>query len=104
LKVGDPELLPKHLHAKTQNLNESFSDVIWNRVGRNVFVAFDTSSLVVCDAVVTFNDGSVDCVRVLQQLGINPEINMINICQISNRCRKKSELDAEAISKEARKV
>jgi hypothetical protein len=82
LKVGDPELMCKCLRAKTQNPNELFSDVIWNRVPKNVFVTYDTLALSIMMLLwLTFNDGSVGWVRVLQQLGINPEINMINICQ-----------------------
>ena len=46
----------KSLPAKTQNLNEWFSDVVWKRVQETVFVGYET--LVACDydVVLTFDE------------------------------------------------
>jgi hypothetical protein len=48
------------------------------------YLCYETLAVGVYDAVLTFNEGNVGWVIVLQQLGINPGINMIYICQEIN--------------------
>jgi hypothetical protein len=36
--LAHPDLLKKCLHGRTQNPNESFNNVIWTRIPKNVFV------------------------------------------------------------------
>ena len=56
-KYGSSRIGVKSLPAKTQNLNEWFSDVVWKRVQETVFVGYET--LVACDydVVLTFDEG-----------------------------------------------
>ena len=56
----------------TQNQNESFNRVIWDRVPKTTFVGRDVSELGVYDAVCHFNDGEAAILQVLQHLGLEP--------------------------------
>lgn len=72
LELCSKELLQKCLHGKTQNANESFNGVIWQRLPKEVFGGLKTMKLGVYDAVITFNDGYQRCTKVLEKLNINP--------------------------------
>ena len=52
-----PELLQKCLHGKTQNANESFNGMIWERIPKIHFVRLDKLQFGVYDAIATFNYG-----------------------------------------------
>lgn len=67
----DSNLLKKCLHGKTQNVNESFNNVVWSRVPKNVFVGRKTLEIGVFDAILTFNDGNVGRLHVLKELGVS---------------------------------
>ena len=49
------ENLSKCLHGRTQNTNESFNGIIWNRVPKVGHVGIDILSLGVYDAIAHFN-------------------------------------------------
>ena len=44
-RLSDDKLLQKCLDCKTQNQNESFNGMIWNRLPKTVFVWFRCSAL-----------------------------------------------------------
>lgn len=71
LELCSRELLKKCLHGKTQNANESFNSVIWQRVPKEVFVCLQTLKLGAYDAVVQLNDGFHGCLKVLEKLNIH---------------------------------
>lgn len=50
--LSQTELLKKCLHGKTQNLNESFNNVIWKRMSKNNFVRLNTLQVGVYDSVM----------------------------------------------------
>ena len=64
--LAHPELLKRCLKDKTQNANESFNNVVWSRIPKNVFVGMSTLELGVLDAVITFNDGYSGRLQVLE--------------------------------------
>ena len=45
------------LHGKTQNQNESFNSMIWERVPKITYVGKDILDFAVYDAAANFNDG-----------------------------------------------
>ena len=53
-----PELRQKCLHRKTQNTNESFNGMIWNRIPKATHVDLNNLSLGVYDAIAHFNYGT----------------------------------------------
>lgn len=71
LALSAPSLLKKCLHGKTQNVNESFNNVVWSRIPKNTFVGKDTLELGVYDSVITFNDGNIGRIKVLKDLGFS---------------------------------
>ena len=94
-----PELLRKCLHGKTQNLNESFNSVVWNRVPKTVFVGYGTLCMGLYDAVLTYNEDSIGRVKVMEKLGIDPGKNMRKICSEIDTARvNKSDIKAEMAS------
>jgi hypothetical protein len=72
---AEQELVHECVHEKTQNPNESFNRVIWNRVPKNVFACYKTFAEHVYVVVLALADGNVGQVRVPQQLRINHQIN-----------------------------
>lgn len=57
--LAKPDLLKKCLHGQTQNLNESFNNVIWKRVPKTEFVGIETLKFGVADAVLAFHEGNI---------------------------------------------
>ncbi|KAJ8871915.1 hypothetical protein PR048_028255 [Dryococelus australis] len=72
-----PDLLRKCLHGKTQNLNESFNNLIWRRLPKNVCVGLKTLQWGVNDAVIPFNEGNFGIFKVLQEFYISPGPNAL---------------------------
>ena len=69
-----PDMLPNCLHGKTQNANESFNGMIWNRVPKNVHVGLPVFSLGVYDAIAHCNYGDQATLDTLKSLNIEPGI------------------------------
>ena len=65
-------LLEKCLDGKTQNQNESFNNLIWERVPKTNFVGFVPLETAVYDAVAHFNIGNLATLKVFEFLGIEP--------------------------------
>lgn len=102
--LAQPDLLKKCLHGRTQNPNESFNNLIWTRVPKNVFVGNSTLKLGVLEAVLSFNLGNIGRAKVLQQLGIDPGFYTMRHIETLDAIRlKDAERQAEEMTKEARK-
>ena len=56
-ELSHEDLLRKCLHSLTQNQNESFNAMIWDRLPKSRYVSFTPLQFVVCDAVANFNIG-----------------------------------------------
>lgn len=76
--LSDHALLKKCLKGKTQNPNESLNNVIWCRVPKRTFVSLDTLNFGVFDAVLSYNDGYLSKIKVLEHMGLAAGINMVN--------------------------
>lgn len=101
--LAHSRLLLKCLHGKTQNVNESFNNVIWSRVPKNTFVGRRALEFGVFDAVLTFNRGNVGRIAVLEHLGVKIGKNTATILQQLDQLRvTKAELAQEKMSKDAR--
>lgn len=101
--LAQPELLKKCLKGKTQNANESFNNVVWSRIPKNVFVGRSVLELGVFDAVLTFNDGYSGRLKVLEYLGIHKGYNTHQSVMDLDQLRiMKAEIATNNMSKEAR--
>lgn len=79
--------LEKCLHGKTQNQNESFNNMIWERVPKNNYVGLEKLRLGVYDAVVNFNDGRQGTLDLFRELGIIPGYFTSMCCYVLNKRR-----------------
>ena len=104
-RLSDDDLLRKCLNGKTQNQNESFNGMIWNRIPKTVFVGTDSFQLGVYDAVAHFNIGTKATVKVLQTLGISPGTFCVAGLQQADNLRvQKSNYKVDDKNKTRRKV
>ncbi len=67
--LSDEKLLSKCLHGQTQNANEAYNAIIWNRCPKTVFVNRTVLELSVFSATISFNDGFKGLSTVFSKLG-----------------------------------
>ncbi|XP_069694387.1 uncharacterized protein [Periplaneta americana] len=97
------DLLSKCLHGKTQNPNESFHHVIWERVPKTVFVQVRTLNIGLYDAVICYNDGCYSRIKVLEKMGLTISGNVkCALMNIDKRRLSEANKRAENMEKEAR--
>lgn len=75
--LSDPELLKKCLKGKTQNPNESLNNLIWSRIPKRTFVSLDTLRFGAFDAILSYNDGNLSKIKVMEELGFVAGLNMV---------------------------
>ena len=68
----NPKELAKCLHCKTQNQNESFNSMIWERVPKITYVGKDIPDFAVYVAAAKFNDRRQGTIDLFKQLNIRP--------------------------------
>ena len=83
------DLLSKCLHGMTQNANESFNQILWNKCPKNVFRGRTVLELGVSSAVVAFNEGARGLSKVLEKLGIKEGECTKSIYESRDRKRKR---------------
>ena len=104
-RLSEDELLQKCLHGKTQNQNESFNGLIWQRIPKEVFVGKDLLELGLFDAVAHFNMGSQSVLQLYEALGIKPGAFTMKGCEEMNKDRLRvAEYHERETSKKRRKV
>ena len=69
-ELSNEELLRKCIHGETQNANESFSNIIWMKCRKQVFVERSFLQLCVNSAILQFNEGQFGIAKVFKKLGI----------------------------------
>ena len=100
-----PEMLAKCMHGKTQNANESFNGMIWNRVPKANHVGLKRLSLAVYDAISHFNIGAQAALEVMKLVNICPGFYMLHYCNKTNVVRKRhSNYRMSAIVKKRRTI
>ena len=70
-KLSEDALLKKCAHWGTQNTDESFHNMIWERCRKTVFVARPRLSLAVADAKVAYNEGELGRLPIFERLGMS---------------------------------
>ena len=83
------DMLSKCLHGKTNNANESYNGMIWNRVPKHTHVGLNNFSFGVYDAIAHFNYGEKATIDVYSALNIDPGTYTIQGCTTINRERKR---------------
>ena len=65
------DLLERCIHGQTQNANEAFNHILWQKCPKEVFVGRDTLEISLYSAIINFNDGFSGIKDVLRTLGLN---------------------------------
>jgi len=100
-----PTMLAKCLHGKTQNPNESFNGMIWNRVPKANHVGLDILSLGVYDAIAHFNIGAKAAIDTMVDLNIAPGFYTRLYCmQLNNNRKRHSAYRMSESQKKRRKI
>ena len=86
-ELGDESLLEKCLHGKTQNQNESFNPMIWDRIPQTRYVSFTQLELGVYDAVANFKIGKNASVLIYEKMNLIPGKFTLQACDKINRKR-----------------
>ena len=87
-KLTDEKELTKCLHGQTQNANESFNSLIWERAPKTKFCSLNKLKLCVYDAVSYFNYGGQSVIDTLKLLSINAGTYTKMFVSDANVCRK----------------
>ena len=87
MALMNPKELAKCLHGKTQNQNESFNSMIWERVRKITYVGKDILDFAVYDAAANFNDGRQGTIDLFKQLNIRPGYHTTISCYMLNKRR-----------------
>ncbi|GFX86250.1 uncharacterized protein LOC101238613 [Trichonephila clavipes] len=66
LKLCNETLLKKCLHGKTQNCNESYNNILWNIVPKNIFIGLETFRLGALLALILYNSGYAGILSVIR--------------------------------------
>ena len=85
--LSSDDLLSKCLHGKTQNRNESFNGMIWDRIPKSRYCAYWQLQFGVYDAIANFNIGRKASVLIYEQLEMIPGLHLVTGCNRLNRKR-----------------
>ena len=99
------EELKKCLHGKTQNQNESYNALSWQRAPKNIYLSIEKTRLAVYNAVAVFNDGRQSSLKILKNVGINPGYYTTELCCTLNvKRRMRASHKWDGLTKKRRKV
>ena len=70
--LASDSLLSKCAHGGTQNTNESFHNLVWERCPKTTFVGRRRLELAVYDATIVYNEGETPRMAVFRKLGFQP--------------------------------
>lgn len=68
-RSGSDDLLSRCVLGATQNQNESFNGLIWNRCSKTDFSSPASVQLAVYLAILTFNEGEFSLLPIIKELG-----------------------------------
>lgn len=85
--LSNDSLLDKCLHGKTQNQNESFNNLIWERLPKTTYVGMTQLALGIYDAVAYFNMGAKTILEIYETLQMVPGYYTTLGCAKRNRKR-----------------
>ena len=73
-ELASDTLLNKCKHGGTQNANESFHHLIWQRCPKSIFVGRKRLEIAVADATIVYNEGEQAREAIYDKLGIEPGV------------------------------
>ena len=81
-------MIQKCLHGKTQNANECFNGMIWERLPKKQYVGLEKLKLGVSDAIANFNYGKKASIDIMTKMNLVPGKFMRAMCDTENKKRK----------------
>ena len=103
--LSSTSLLEKCLHGKTQNQNESYNAIIWDRIPKTKYVSLPTFEFGVYDSVANFNIGRKASISVFEKFNMLPGRFTLKGCSVQNKKRLfRSQYRNKESSKIRRKV
>lgn len=75
--LSNPDLLRKCLGGRTQNANESFNNVLWNKAPKNEYVALQSLEVAAYLACITFVTDYKGILCLMENLDIKPGKNAL---------------------------
>ena len=102
--LSSDELLSRCLEGTTQNPNEAFNQLVWQRCPKQTFVSKNVLESGVYSSVLTYNDGFISLGNVFRKLDIKPGKCFLEGSH-SRDCLRVENMDKKSlnISKERRK-
>ena len=85
-------MLEKCLQCKTQNANESFNEMIWNRAPKATHLGLYVLSVDVYDVIAHFNTGDKAALNIMELLKVDPGYYTTKCCRSVNIRRKRSSI------------
>ena len=76
------------MHGHTQNRNERFNGMIWNRVPKANHVGIDILNLGAYDAIAHFNNCATASLEILKDMNMEPVDHMMKGLRIQDESRK----------------
>ena len=89
-ELSGESLLEKCLHGKTQNQNESFNSMIWDRIPKTRYVSLTQLELGFYDPVANFNIVKKASVLIYEKMNLIPGKFTLQVCDKINRKRLSS--------------
>ena len=86
-ELTSDEMLQRCLHGMTQNQNESFNAMIWERIPKSTFISLKHLQFGVNDAVSNFNIGRKASVLLYEKLNMIPGLYTLKGCSSLNKRR-----------------
>ena len=99
LDLIKPQELAKCLHGMTQNQNESFNSMIWERVPKFRYCSFNKLQFGVHDSVANFNDGRQASLDILKKVNVEPGYYTTAACINMNIKRRRSAMYHPTVKK-----
>ncbi|GFV33672.1 uncharacterized protein TNCV_4567871 [Trichonephila clavipes] len=106
LELCDKQILNKCLHGHTQNANECFNGIVWQKVPKEVFVSLKTVKFGSYDAIIHFNEGLNGCLKVFNKMNKeNPGVFTLRGYKHLDKCRIREAIhNADPKTKKNRKI
>lgn len=96
-------MIKKCLKEKSQNPNESLHNIVWSWIPKRTFSGLDILNLGIFDAMLSYNDGYLSKIKVLEYLGLSAVRNTVEyIKRLDSESVRKAEKALEDLDKKIR--
>ena len=99
-KLCSQKLLAKCVLGATQNQNESFNNIVWERCPKTTFCSFKTVQISVNLAVLSYNRGAFSFIPLAEHMKVQPGSSLVNYFSVrDHRCIGNAEKRNKSVEK-----